>query len=319
MILVYTENWENKFKKITFELVSYAYALAQQTSDKVTVLSVGAVPDSELQTLSTYGASEIIAVNNPALAVFDGQTYAKIINEISVKINAKYILLSAGNKGKAIGPVLSVLANAAFISGVEGLPVSYEPVTLHKKTFTGKSVTTVKINTGKVVLGLYPNSWQITENQEKATIIFENINVEPSPFTLLETNTSSGGKVLLSEAEIVVSGGRGMKAPENWQPIEELATLLNAATACSRPVADEGWRPHHEHVGQTGKIIAPKLYFAFGISGAIQHYGGISSSKCIVAVNTDKDAPIFENADYGIIGDAKTVIPEIIKGIKEIL
>jgi electron transfer flavoprotein alpha subunit len=199
------------------------------------------------------------------------------------------------------------------------LPVSLNPFTVTKKVFSGKAFADIVIKTDIRVLTLSQNSFKLIETENKAAVENFSPEIHNSLFkTSVKDVEKVTGKILLSDAEVVVSGGRGMKSPDNWGPIEELADVLGAATACSRPVSDEGWRPHGEHTGQTGKIIAPNLYIACGISGAIQHLAGISSSKYIVAVNTDKDAPIFEAANYGIVGDALKVLPELIKAVKEV-
>jgi len=204
------------------------------------------------------------------------------------------------------------------VAGVSALPSGLDPFIVQKKAFTGKAFANVKVNSEKKILTLSQNSFGIQETEGAASIESFSPAFTDNDFrTEVKDVTKVTGKVLLTDAEIVVSGGRGMKGPENWGPIEELAGLLGAATACSRPVSDEGWRPHEEHTGQTGKIIAPNLYIAAGISGAIQHLAGVSSSKCIVAINKDNEAPIFEAADYGVIGDVHKVLPELIRAVKE--
>lgn len=318
-ILVYTENWEGKFKKLSFELISYANEMAKQLSTEVVALSLGNVEDAELRTLSNYGASKIVSVKNDLLVNLANQPYAKVISEVAQKENADVIVFAHNNSGKAIAPRVSVKLKAGLVSGVSEAPSNYNPFTVKKKAFTGKAFANIVIKTDKKIVTLAQNSFGIKEDVKDASIESFDPSLDASEFkTEVKEVKKITGKVLLNDAEIVVSGGRGMKSPENWGPIEELAELLGAATACSRPVSDEDWRPHEEHVGQTGKIIAPNLYFAFGISGAIQHLGGVSSSKVIVAVNTDKDAPIFEAADYGIIGDAQKVLPEMIEAVKVI-
>ncbi|MFC2138488.1 electron transfer flavoprotein subunit alpha/FixB family protein, partial [Bacteroidota bacterium] len=215
-------------------------------------------------------------------------------------------------------PRLSAKLKAGLVSGVIKEPSSLDPFTVTKKVFSGKAFANVSIKSDIKILTLAQNSFKLVEKNTSPSIENFSPALNDEMFkTSVKDVEKQTGKVILTDAEIVVSGGRGMKSPDNWGPIEELAELLGAATACSRPVSDEGWRPHSEHTGQTGKIIAPNLYFAFGISGAIQHLAGVSSSKFIVAVNTDKDAPIFEAADYGIVGDALKVVPEIISAIKE--
>ena len=318
-VLVYVENWDGKFKKLSFELISYAAKLAEMMNTSAIALSIGNVSGEELDKISAYGAAKIISATNEELSVFDNQAYTSVIAEIAKKENAVALVLSNNNAGKALAPRLSVKLKAGLGSGVSRLPQSIEPFVIYKKVFSGNAYSNVKINSEIKILTLSQNSFGIFESSEKTVI--EQIAVDVNAGLLktqLKDVQKQSGKILLTDADTVISGGRGMKSPDNWGPLLELAELLGAATACSRPVSDEGWRPHEEHTGQTGKIIAPNLYFAFGISGAIQHLGGISSSKCIVAVNKDPDAPIFEAADYGIVGDALKVIPELIAAIKEL-
>jgi electron transfer flavoprotein alpha subunit len=317
-ILVYTENWDGKFKKITFELISYANELAKKLNTSVTALSIGKVEEDELKKLGTYGAAKILTVADEKLQALDNQAYAAVIAQAATKENANTILFAHNNYGKAIAPRLSVKLKAGLVTGVTAIPSNTDPFTITKKTYTSKAFANVIIKTPIRILTLLQNAFGVVEAPVAAVIepLVAEFNSADIKTEVKEVSKVTG-KILLTDAEIVVSGGRGMKGPENWGPIEELAQLLGAATACSRPVSDEGWRPHDEHTGQTGKIIAPNLYFAFGISGAIQHLGGISSSKCIVAVNKDPDAPIWEAADYGIVGDALKVLPELIAAVKE--
>ncbi|OQA00782.1 MAG: Acryloyl-CoA reductase electron transfer subunit beta [Bacteroidetes bacterium ADurb.Bin408] len=318
-VLVYTENWDGKFKKLSFELVSYAHEIAKMLNTQTVVLSIGNVAHDELQKLGTYGASTVMSVDNDCCKNLDNQVYSHIITQAASKADANIIILAHNNIGKALAPRLSVRLKAGLATGVLSLPQSIEPFTITRKVFTSKAIANIIINTPVKIVTLLQNSFGIHENQ--AAVQIETFNPDLSAVTaktvIKEVNKVTG-KLLLTDAEIVVSGGRGMKGPENWGGIEELAALLGAATACSRPVSDEGWRPHSEHTGQTGKIIAPDLYIALGISGAIQHLGGVSGSKCIVAVNKDPDAPIFEAADYGIVGDVMKVLPEFIAAVKEI-
>ena len=318
-ILVYTENWDGKFKKLSFELVSYAAELAKKLNTSVTSLSVGNVEEAELKKLGAYGATKVLSATDDKLKNLDNQVYTSVIAQAAIKENAAVILFANNNSGKALAPRLSVKLKAGLVTGVTAIPSNLEPFTITKKVYTSKAYANVVIKTPVKILTLMQNAYGITETPVAAVI--ENYTAEINAVdikTEVKEVSKVTGKILLTDAEIVVSGGRGMKGPENWAPIEELAALLGGATACSRPVSDEGWRPHEEHTGQTGKIIAPNLYFAFGISGAIQHLGGISSSKCIVAINKDPDAPIFEAADYGIVGDALKVLPEIITAVKEL-
>jgi len=318
-VLVYTENWDGKFKKLSFELVSYATAVAKMFNTTVTAISIGKVNESELIKLGNFGANKIINVNNDKLINLDSQAYTSVISEISLKENASVIIISNNNTGKGIAPRLSVRLKAGVGSGVSRLPLSMNPFIVYKRTYSGNAFAHLVIKSDIKILTLSQNSFDLIETAGNPTI--ENLSpaIDGSLLkTVVKDVQKQTGKILLTDADIVVSGGRGMKSPDNWPPLVELATLLGAATACSRPVSDEGWRPHEEHTGQTGKIIAPNLYIAVGISGATQHLAGISSSKYIVAINSDKDAPIFEAAQYGIVGDAMKVLPKLVEAVKEI-
>jgi len=318
-VLIYTENWDGKFKKLSFELVSYATAVAKMFNTTVTAVSIGKVNESELIKLGNFGANKIINVNNDKLINLDSQAYTSVISEISLKENASVIIISNNNTGKGIAPRLSVRLKAGVGSGVSRLPLSMNPFIVYKRTYSGNAFAHLVIKSDIKILTLSQNSFDLIETAGNPTI--ENLSpaIDGSLLkTVVKDVQKQTGKILLTDADIVVSGGRGMKSPDNWPPLVELATLLGAATACSRPVSDEGWRPHEEHTGQTGKIIAPNLYIAVGISGATQHLAGISSSKYIVAINSDKDAPIFEAAQYGIVGDAMKVLPKLVEAVKEI-
>ena len=318
-VLVYTENWDGKFKKLSFELVSYAKGVARMLNTSATALSIGKVDESELKKLGNYGADKIINVNNERLVTLDSQAYTSVISEISGKENATVIIISNNNTGKAIAPRLSVRLKAGVGSGVSRLPLSLSPFTVYKRAYSGNAYAHLIIKSDVKILTLAQNSFDLTETTNSATLENMTVIVDESLLkTVVKDVQKQSGRILLTDADIVVSGGRGMKSPDNWALLVELATLLGAATACSRPVSDEGWRPHEEHTGQTGKIIAPNLYIAVGISGATQHLAGISSSKYIVAINTDKDAPIFEAAQYGIVGDAMKVLPKLVEAVKEI-
>ncbi len=317
-VLVYTENWDGKFKKLSFEMVSYASKVAEMLQTNVVALSVGEVEKSELEKLSAYGVSRIISANAGFVKIFDTQVYTRVIADIARQENATVIILSNNNSGKAIAPRLSVSLKAGLVSGTSKLPVNVNPFTVYKRAFSGNAYAHVVIKSDIKILTLSQNSFDLVPNQVQAQIT----EMVPSSGgellkTIVKDVQKQTGKILLTDAEIVISGGRGMKSPDNWGPIIELAGLLGAATACSRPVSDEGWRPHEEHTGQTGKIIAPNLYVAVGISGATQHLAGISSSKYIVAINSDKTAPIFEAAQYGIVGDALKVLPKLIEAVKD--
>jgi electron transfer flavoprotein alpha subunit len=318
-VLVYIENREGKFHKGAFELVSYASKIASQTGTNVVALSIGSVDQAELIKVAKYGAARILSVNNPKLSTLDNSAYTTVLEQAASQESAGIIILSSGFTGRAIAPKLSVRLKAGLVPFATALPSSYDPFIVRKKTFSGKAFADIEVKTATRIITISPNSYGLHESPVTAEVIDYAPEIPGSDFTTKVDSTEKfSGKVLLTEADIVVSAGRGMKGPENWGPIEELAGVLGAATACSRPVADEGWRPHTEHVGQTGKVIAPNLYFALGISGAIQHVAGVSSSKVIVAVNKDPEAPIFETADYGIVGDVQKVLPQLIQSVKEL-
>ncbi|MBK7626628.1 MAG: electron transfer flavoprotein subunit alpha/FixB family protein [Bacteroidales bacterium] len=316
-VLVYTENWDGKFKKLSFELVSYAAGIAKMMGSAVTAVSIGKVDETELKKLGNYGAAKIISVTSDQLASLDNQAYTSVISDIASKENSSVIVISNNNTGKAIAPRLAVRLKAGVGSGVSKLPLNLNPFTVYKRTYSGNAYAHLVIKSPVKILTLAQNSFDLVETANNATVENVNIAIDGSLLkTVVKDVQKQTGKILLTDADVVVSGGRGMKSPDNWSSLVELASLLGAATACSRPVSDEGWRPHDEHTGQTGKIIAPNLYIALGISGATQHLAGISSSKYIVAINTDKDAPIFEAAQYGIVGDAMKVLPKLVEAVK---
>lgn len=316
-ILIYTENWDGKFKKISFELASYAAALAKEKGMQAVAVSLGKVDDTELDKLGQYGISKVLTADDSRFASMDNRAITKAIKAAADNVSAEVVVLAHNNLGKAIAPRLAVRLNAGLVTAVTGLPTSMNPFIVEKKVFTGKANAQMQIDSAIKVLSLSYNTFGLVENPVSVEKQSFETGLTDADFSLevLETSKQTG-KVLLNEADIVVAGGRGMKSADNWHLLESLADELGAGMACSRPVSDEGWRPHSEHVGQTGKIIAPNLYFAFGISGAIQHLGGVSSSKVIVAVNKDPEAPIFEAADYGIVGDALKVLPDLIEAVK---
>jgi len=318
-VLVYTQNWDGKFKKLSFELVSYAAKVAEMLNTSVVALSIGSVSEEELKKPGTFGAKKVISVNNDLCKTLDNQVYSDIIARVAQQEDARVIVISNNNEGKAVAPRLSVRLKAGIASGVSKLPLSLDPFTVYKKTYSGNAFAHLVIDTDIKILTLAQNSFDLFEAPGNAVIENLNLEVDRSLLkTVVKDSQKQTGKLLLTDAEIVVSGGRGMKSPDNWNPLVELATALGAATACSRPVSDEGWRPSEEHTGQTGKVIAPNLYIAVGISGATQHLAGVSSSKYIVAINTDKDAPIFEAAQYGIVGDAMKILPKLVEAVKEL-
>jgi len=317
-VLVLLETSENKFKKQSFELISFAKALAEKLSAKFYGVTFCYINNEEIEKASNYGLENLIIIDNEKLKNFEPLILTQTIFKLIDKYNLSYFVFPHNTMGKAIGPSLSAKINAAFISGVIGLPESINPFIITKKVYTGNAFAKVKANTNKVVLTLFQNSYGIFENKSNPVIINEVIELgELTPTINIIEKQTFDKKISLHDAEVVVSGGRGMKGPENWYILEELAKELNAALGCTRPVSDEGWRPHHEHVGQTGKIIAPNLYIACGISGAIQHIAGASSSKYIIAINKDPEAPIFEYATYGIVTDALKYIPALTQEIRK--
>jgi electron transfer flavoprotein alpha subunit len=316
-VIAFAKNWNGKFKNSTYELVSYTKNLADQLNTKLIVVSIGEVNNDVLKSLGKYGAERIISVNDPQMNVLTSRVYARVISELAEKETASIIVLSDNNSGKAIAPRISVKMKAGMVAAVQELPVSLDPFIVKKRVFSGKAFAHVQIDSPVKVLTIAKNCFGLLENQVVCSVeeFATEIDKDLYKIQVLEEEEQKN-KVILSDADIVVSAGRGMRSPDNWGVVEELAEVLGAATACSRPVSDEGWRGHEEHVGQTGKVIAPNLYFAAGISGAIQHVAGISRSKCIVAINTDPEAPIFGVADYGIIGDVMEVLPKLTEAIR---
>jgi len=316
-VLVYVENWDGTFKKLSFELVSYASKVAEMLGTKIAAVSIGQVGDTELSGLARYGAEKIISIRGDQFESVDNQGFTRLISDIAISEKASVVILSNNNTGKALAPRIAVKLKAGLGAGVSRLPLSVDPFIVYKKTFSGNAFAHLRINSLIRVITLAQNSFELAEKPVPVNIEQISVQIEPGKTKIKDVQKQTG-KILLTDAEIVVSGGRGMRSPDNWGPLTELAGILGAALACSRPVSDEGWRSHEEHTGQTGKVIAPNLYFAVGISGATQHLAGVSGSKFIVAVNTDKDAPIFEAAQYGIIGDAQKVLPKLVEAFKEV-
>jgi electron transfer flavoprotein alpha subunit len=278
-------------------------------------LALGTADNAELAALGIYGASKIVHANNASFDNFDAGVVAKAIADAAEKVGAKTICISQTLTGKAVAPRVAVRLNAGIVSGAVSLPDA--DFVIKKAAFSGKAFAYMKINSDNKVISVVPNSVGANKGEGSASV--ENIDITPanSRITVKEVVRQQGNVAPLPEAELVVSAGRGMKGPENWGIIEDLAAVLGATTACSRPVADVHWRPHHEHVGQTGVAIRPNLYIAIGISGAIQHLAGVNQSKCIVVINKDPEAPFFKAADYGIVGDAFEVVPKLTEAIKK--
>jgi electron transfer flavoprotein alpha subunit len=318
-VLVYTENAEGKFKKSTFEIVSYARTIADQNNTSLTAISIGEVSAAQLAGLGKYGADKVLNVSGEKLKNFVNQAYASIIAEAAKNEGATIVILSNSFSGRGLAPRIGVKLEAGVADGAVALPDQTGGKFIVKKTaFSGKAFALVELTSANKVIALTPNAYKVIETGTTATIEELKMETKASDFkAMIKEIVRSTDKVSLPDADIVVSGGRGLKGPENWTMIEELADLLGAALACSKPVSDAGWRPHSEHVGQTGIAVSPNLYIAIGISGAIQHLAGVSSSKVIVVINKDAEAPFFKVADYGIVGDAFEVVPKLITAIKE--
>ncbi|MDB5145562.1 MAG: electron transfer flavoprotein subunit alpha/FixB family protein [Mucilaginibacter sp.] len=318
-VLIYTENAGGKFKKSIFEAVSYARAIADQTNTSLVAISIGDVSNDQLSILGKYGADKVLNVSNTQLKNFVNQAYASVIAAAAKKENADIVVLSNSFSGRGLAPRIGVKLEAGVADGVVALPeISADKFTVKKTAFSGKAFATVQLTSANKVIALIPNSYKVVEKAAAGKVEDFAVDTKESDFkAMVKEIVRSTDKVSLPDAEIVVSGGRGLKGPENWGMIEELANLLGAATACSKPVSDAGWRPHSEHVGQTGIAVSPNLYIAIGISGAIQHLAGVSSSKVIVVINKDPEAPFFKVADYGIVGDAFEVVPKLIAAVKE--
>ena len=313
-ILIYTESVDGKFKKVAFELASYAKKVASTLGTTVTAVTFNITDVSEL---SKYGVDKVLKVTNDKLNVFSAKAYADFIRQAAIKENSKLVLLSSTTDSLYLAPLAAVGLEAGFASNVVGLPVSTSPFQVKRTAFSNKAFNITEISTEVKVLSLAKNSYGIFE--EISILSEEEFNpvIDDNDFNIkVESVEKASGKVTIADADIVVSAGRGMKGPENWGMIEELATTLGAATACSKPVSDLGWRPHGEHVGQTGKPVATNLYIAIGISGAIQHIAGVNSSKVKVVINSDPEAPFFKVADYGIVGDAFDIVPRLIEKFK---
>ena len=311
-VLVYAESSEGKFKKVALEVTSYGKKIAEQLGTNLVVLTINVDSSSEL---NMYGAEKILSVKNDALQSLNSKVVADVIKQSAEKESATVVIIDSSANGIALAPIVAVNLNAGYASNAVALPSSTSPFTVKRKAFSNKGFNFTEIKTDVKVIGLAKNSFGLQENSVSS------LTEDFSP-SLIESGLKSTsidkttGTVTIADAEIVVSAGRGLKGPENWGMIEELASILGAATACSKPVSDMDWRPHSEHVGQTGKPVSSNLYIAIGISGAIQHLAGINASKVKVVINTDAEAPFFKAADYGVVGDAFEVVPALIEKLK---
>lgn len=315
-VLIFIDQTENHIKKSSFEALSYGAQLAKKLGVTAEGLLLGTVND-DLAALGKYGVTKIHHANNDAFNQVDTQVYAKAIADAVTQINASIVVFSHNPTGKAVAARVSVRLKAGLVAGAIALPDTTSGFVVKKSVFSGKAFANIAVNSSIKVISLNPNSFNVLVGEGVAEVTSINVEVAPSKVKITAVNKVSG-EVPLTEADIVVSGGRGLKGPENWGMLLDLAKVLGAATACSRPVGDAHWRPHHEHVGQTGVQIAPNLYIAIGISGAIQHLAGVNRSKVMVVINKDPEAPFFKAADYGIVGDAFEVVPKLTEAIKKL-
>ncbi len=316
-VLVYIDHTDDgHIKKASLEALSYGAKIAAQTGDTAEGVVLGPVTE-DLTALGKYGVKKIHQVKNDNLKQFDSGVYTKVMAQVAESTGAKTIIFSNNSSGKSIAPRLSVRLKAGLVPGAAALPETGSGFSVRKNVFSGKAYSMVSISTERKIISLNVNAFTIIEGEGTAEVVPFNATVD-APKVKTTGTTKTSGKVALTEADVVVSAGRGLKGPENWKMVEELGDLLGAALACSRPVADAHWRPHNEHVGQTGVAIAPNLYIAIGISGAIQHLAGVNRSKVIVVVNKDPEAPFFKAADYGVVGDAFEVVPKMIAAVKKI-
>ena len=315
-VLIFLDHADGQIRKSSLEAACYGAKIAEQLGVPAEGVTIGTISD-DLGALGQYGLKKIHTLNQSQLNNLDAQVYTQLIADLATATQANVIVFSNNLTGKAVAPRLSVRLKAGLVSGAVALPDTSSGFTVKKNVFSGKAFAYVSINTPIKIITLNPNSFSITTQEGIAEVVEFTAN-PPQPKVEVTAVNKVVGEVPLTEAEIVVSGGRGLKGPENWGLVTDLARLLGAATACSRPVADINWRPHHEHVGQTGIAIAPNLYFAIGISGAIQHLAGVNRSKTIVVINKDPEAPFFKAADYGIVGDVFEVMPKIIDAVKKL-
>jgi electron transfer flavoprotein alpha subunit len=317
-ILIFADQAHGKIKKVAFEAVQYGAKVAQQLGVSATALVLGAADSAELEALGNYGAVKVLHVADARLNEVEGTVFTKIIAAAAEQESAQVIIFPHNFDGKAVAPRVAARLKAGFVSGAISLPDTSNGFVVKKSVFSGKAFANVNITSAKKVIAVMPNTFALTPSDAKAAVSAFSPAVDDADFKVKVSSVETvSGEVPLTEAEIVVSGGRGLKGPENWGLVEDLAKTLGAATACSRPVADTGWRPHHEHVGQTGLTVRPNLYIAIGISGAIQHLAGVNGSKVIVVINKDPEAPFFKAADYGIVGDAFEVVPKLTAALKD--
>jgi len=312
-ILIYAESENGKLKKNAFELASYASKIAEANQDEVVAVSINA---QNVDALGNYGVNRVLNIQADNLAKFNVELYADVVSQAASEAHANLVIISQSANAKYLAPLLSINLEAGYASNVVELPDTSAGFKVKRSVFTNKAFGVAEISTDTKIVGLSNNAYGLHENQVDCSVVDFAPSTSGSGIEVKSVDKNTD-KVSIADAEVVVSGGRGLKGPENWHLIEDLADVLGAATACSKPVSDMGWRSHSEHVGQTGKPVASNLYIAIGISGAIQHLAGINSSKTKVVINTDEEAPFFKAADYGIVGDAFEVVPELIQKLKE--
>ena len=313
-VIVYIESEENKIKKASLEVVCYAKKISEYLKKDLIAVSFNL---TDFSILNNYGVDKLYNILDNKLKVFEVNAYSNNLFNLFNELKPEIVIITSSLNSRYLGPILASKLDAAYMSNVVSLPTSYSPISVKRSCFTNKAFNETSTKKSVVVLSLSSNSYGLHEN--KSNLVLEEINGINSNSSLkVDSLEKLTNKVTIADADIVVSGGRGLKGPENWHLIENLAEALGAATACSKPVSDMGWRPHSEHVGQTGKPVASNLYIAVGISGAIQHLAGINSSKVKVVINNDPEAPFFRSADYGIVGDAFEVLPKLIEGLKAI-
>ena len=312
-VLVFADSSEGKFKKTAFEVVSHGKKVAEQLGSNIIAMTINGGDASELY---AYGAEKVVAIEEASLTSFNAKGYASIIKQVADAQNATVVVIDSSVDGLTVAPLVAIALEAGYTSNVVDLPSNTSPFTVKRKAFSNKGFNNTIISTDRKVVGVAKNSYGAHENAVDGSSESFSATLPELGVTSQSVDKASG-TVTIADADVVVSGGRGLKGPENWGMVEELATILGAATACSKPVSDLGWRPHSEHVGQTGKPVAANLYIAIGISGAIQHLAGVNASKVKVVINTDPDAPFFKAADYGIVGDAFEVVPQLIEKLKD--
>lgn len=314
-VLVFIDHTDGHIKKASLEAASYGAKIAQQSGTSAEAVVIG--DPADLASLGKQGITKVHQVKHDALANMDSQLYAKVVEQVATQTGAKVVVFSNNSAGKSIAPRVAVRLKAGLVAGAVALPDTSNGFVVRKNVFSGKAFANISVTSDIKIISLNPNAFAITDTEGSAEVVAFNATVDEPKVKVIDSSKTSG-KVTLTEADVVVSAGRGLKGPENWKMVEDLADALGAALACSRPVADAHWRPHNEHVGQTGIAIAPNLYIAIGISGAIQHLAGVNRSKVIVVVNKDPEAPFFKAADYGIVGDAFEVVPKMLEAVKKV-